>query len=540
MAEAQQSFWSALPGILSAGAGLYDIFGSGSQSARGISTAAAAAADPFAGQRGQYYSPLSQLALGASPEGTRRGTAAELAMGRTTDPLSLPSGQRRETTATSLMDLFSGKFSPTDPSYQWRLDQGLDAITRKAAAAGFTGSGNVLKELTDYGQGLASTEYGNQFQRALQTAQFGQGQYQGDVANALGLAGFTENQYGNQAQLLAKLAGVDAGSPAEAGRILGGRYDQRNDALANIGGGLRSSGVQGLLGQLGDLADKIPGLKDLLGQGKNLFDFGGAATYGAGDTPANLASLYSDYGWGEAADMGGGSAVDSLSAADWSSIFGGGGGEAATFGAGDTAANLAAYYGADSFGAGSAAAATGAGAGAATFSAGDTAANLAAFYGGYTPVAAEGTAAGAAGFGGGAAGEGAGLLSGVGGFAAAAALPAIAWVLSSHQDAKDEQRWNEAQQQYGPAFQSFISAHPEAQDAYLAEYKQRASGGGNPIYAGVAATKALIRKYPELPRIISENWIGKFFGNEYAAGTGELRKQFPYDAGYTGTGMGDA
>ena len=258
-------------------------------------------------------------------------------------------------------------------------------------------------------------------------------------------------------------------------------------------------------------------------------------TYGAGDTPANLAQYYggqlpSTYGAGD-------------TAANLAQYYGGyapAAAEAATFGAGDTAANLAAYYGGY---APAGAGAAGAGAGAATFGAGDTAANLAAFYGGYTPVAAEGVAAAGAGAGAGATGSvGLGAL---GGMAAAAALPFVAYALSSHQDAKDEQRWNEAQQQYGPAFQDWINAHPEARDVYTDVYKQRldalgSSGGFSTGFGSVAATKALLQKYPELPRIISENWIGKFFGNEYAPEIGELNKQYPIGSGYTDPGMGDA
>lgn len=52
-----------------------------------------------------------------------------------------------------------------DPSYQFRLGQGQQAIERSAAARGMGASGNVLAELAKYGQGMASEEYGNQFNR---------------------------------------------------------------------------------------------------------------------------------------------------------------------------------------------------------------------------------------------------------------------------------------------------------------------------------------------------------------------------------------
>ena len=66
-----------------------------------------------------------------------------------------------------------------NPAYQFRLNQGLEDLQRSAASKGMLGSGNILGEITRYSQGLASTEYDNEFKRlsglafgpsALQTA----------------------------------------------------------------------------------------------------------------------------------------------------------------------------------------------------------------------------------------------------------------------------------------------------------------------------------------------------------------------------------
>jgi ABC-type dipeptide/oligopeptide/nickel transport system ATPase subunit len=46
------------------------------------------------------------------------------------------------------------------PGYQFQMNQGTAAIERQGAAAGMLGSGNTLKALTDYGQGLAQNYYG--------------------------------------------------------------------------------------------------------------------------------------------------------------------------------------------------------------------------------------------------------------------------------------------------------------------------------------------------------------------------------------------
>ena len=109
---------------ISAGVGLYGAY-KGSKAGGGGSSAAQAA-DPFAGERGAYQQDLRSL--------------------------------------------MTGSFKPTDPSYQWRFDQGMEGVNRGAAASGLLRSGNRLAALQDYGQGQASGEYANQFQRLSQLA----------------------------------------------------------------------------------------------------------------------------------------------------------------------------------------------------------------------------------------------------------------------------------------------------------------------------------------------------------------------------------
>jgi hypothetical protein len=53
-----------------------------------------------------------------------------------------------------------------DPGYKWRLEQGQKAIEASKAANGRFLSGETLRDLMTYGQGMASQEYGNVFNRA--------------------------------------------------------------------------------------------------------------------------------------------------------------------------------------------------------------------------------------------------------------------------------------------------------------------------------------------------------------------------------------
>ncbi|MHB1098440.1 MAG: hypothetical protein ACYCZR_02680 [Burkholderiales bacterium] len=52
-----------------------------------------------------------------------------------------------------------------DPGYQFRMDQGNQAINNSGAARGMQLSGATLKALQKYGQGVASDEYSNAYNR---------------------------------------------------------------------------------------------------------------------------------------------------------------------------------------------------------------------------------------------------------------------------------------------------------------------------------------------------------------------------------------
>ncbi len=61
-----------------------------------------------------------------------------------------------------------------NPAYQWRFNQGLEARDKSAAARGGLFSGAYQKDLSDYGQGSASQEYDNEFNRMFGVTQMGQ------------------------------------------------------------------------------------------------------------------------------------------------------------------------------------------------------------------------------------------------------------------------------------------------------------------------------------------------------------------------------
>lgn len=118
----------------------------------------------------------------------------------------------------SLLRKFGVNDFETDPGYQFRQEQGEQAMTRAAAARGGLGSGKFLKDAMRFNQGLASQEYGaafdrynvnnaNQFNRLASVAGIGQ-----IAANQTGAAaGNFGNQIGSNI--------IGAGNAMAAGRV---------------------------------------------------------------------------------------------------------------------------------------------------------------------------------------------------------------------------------------------------------------------------------------------------------------------------------
>lgn len=83
------------------------------------------------------------------------------------------------------------------PAYKFRFGQGQQAIERRAGANGTLLTGGTLKDLTEFGQGLASTEYGNEWQRqfglAGLNADISAGNAGRNLSGLLGLTGYGMN-----------------------------------------------------------------------------------------------------------------------------------------------------------------------------------------------------------------------------------------------------------------------------------------------------------------------------------------------------------
>lgn len=106
------------------------------------------------------------------------------------------------------------------PGYQWQLQQGQQAVSNAAAAHGGVNSGNTLKALTTFGQGLANTDY-------YQALQAQMAKQQQDYAMLQNLSGSGQNAAASLGGFGAQAASgigsnlIGAGN-AQAAGIIGG------------------------------------------------------------------------------------------------------------------------------------------------------------------------------------------------------------------------------------------------------------------------------------------------------------------------------
>lgn len=117
-----------------------------------------------------------------------------------------------------LGQLMSGDTSNffTSPDYQFRFNEGMRGLENSAAARGGLLSGNFLRGATNYGQGAASQEFGNYWNRIMQTAQLGQNSAAGSGSLGVQSAG----QVGNT--MMGQGAAEASGYVGAANAVTGG------------------------------------------------------------------------------------------------------------------------------------------------------------------------------------------------------------------------------------------------------------------------------------------------------------------------------
>jgi hypothetical protein len=126
------------------------------------------------------------------------------------------------------------------PDYAFALQQGTQAMQRSAAAGGTLISGGQLKAGQEFGQGLASQQYGNYYNRLLSLSQLGQSAAAGISNSAITAGANIGNSEMAQGQATA------SGTVGSANAISGGLNSavggvQTAAILSKLGGGSSGS-----------------------------------------------------------------------------------------------------------------------------------------------------------------------------------------------------------------------------------------------------------------------------------------------------------
>jgi len=126
-----------------------------------------------------------------------------------------------------------------DPSYDFRMQEGINALDRSAAARGRVLSGAQDRAVTRYGSNLASQEYGNAFSRALTTDQYNLNKQQS-------LAGVGQNANNILAQAGQQTAGNLSNIAMQGAQTQGNIAMSNAQAQGNMASGIAQSVNQGM------------------------------------------------------------------------------------------------------------------------------------------------------------------------------------------------------------------------------------------------------------------------------------------------------
>lgn len=144
----------------------------------------------------------------------------------------------------AIQPYLNAKFEPgdltQDPGYQFRLQQGQQAMDRTLGARGSLFSGAALKASQDYGQGLADSTYNDAYQRFLAQNQ-----------QNIGAAGMAGNIFDNQGNIQAG-AGINNSNvlnKTASGLFGNGAFGNQGQTIGANAGGLTPQQIQMLLAQ---------------------------------------------------------------------------------------------------------------------------------------------------------------------------------------------------------------------------------------------------------------------------------------------------
>lgn len=182
-------------------------------------TGANATLSQLFGQQQNNLNPYLQ----AGQQGVQSLASAFAPGGQLTQQFQAPTAQEAENT----------------PGYQFQLQQGLQALQRSAAAGGSLQGGGILKGITQYAQGLASTNYQNTYNNAFNSFQTN---HNNALQGLMALTGIGQNanaqynsasqNYGNQAAGNLKDLGLYEGNTGIGAAQYGGNAQMNASQIA--------------------------------------------------------------------------------------------------------------------------------------------------------------------------------------------------------------------------------------------------------------------------------------------------------------------
>lgn len=144
------------------------------------------------------------------------------------------------------MKPFTGADLASEPGYQFRLGEGVNALNKQAAARGGLMSGSALKAAERYGQDYASGEYNNAFNRYYTQ----RNQMLNPLQSLLGQAQTSAGNIGQAGQNYASNAGntMMAAGNARASGYMGGA-NALNSALTGAGNQYMNYNMMSMFGK---------------------------------------------------------------------------------------------------------------------------------------------------------------------------------------------------------------------------------------------------------------------------------------------------
>lgn len=259
----------AAAGAISAGGSILSglIGGSAASKAAKQQAAAGQAASTLAGQAGTQAQNFQQQQLNRESANEKPFVGAGQQTVGSLAHLLAPGGQL--TQGYGSFNAPTGVTEQNDPGYQFRLQQGQNALQNSAAARGGLLSTGTAKNLNDYAQGAASQEYGNVYNRALGTYQTNQNNFNQNNSNLYSRL-FGVSQLGQGAASSLNSA-QQAGTNNLTGNLLGTAQIQGNDLM-----GVGNAQAAGTIGQANALGGALSGGANAIGQGITLSSLLGA------------------------------------------------------------------------------------------------------------------------------------------------------------------------------------------------------------------------------------------------------------------------